>query len=77
MLKSLDYTIRIGTTPTILYFDLYLYSAYAVHALYVYGNHLCCLGQSKLLVLQKYAVPISQQTQSTELHCCGISDAGI
>ena len=27
----IDYTIRIGSTPTILYFDLYLYSAYAAH----------------------------------------------
>ena len=31
MLETLDYTIRIGSTsrPTFLYFDLYLYSAYA------------------------------------------------
>ena len=36
MLETLDYTIRIGSTPTILYFDLYLYSAYAAH--YVYFN---------------------------------------
>ena len=27
-LETLDYTIRIGSTPTFLYFDLYLYSAY-------------------------------------------------
>ena len=26
MLETLDYTIRIGSTPTILYFDLYLFS---------------------------------------------------
>ena len=25
MIKTLDYTIRIGSTPTFLYFDLYLY----------------------------------------------------
>ena len=31
MLETLDYTIRIGSTPTFLYFDLYLYSAYAAH----------------------------------------------
>ena len=31
MLDMLEYTIRIGSTPTILYFDLYLYSAYAAH----------------------------------------------
>ena len=31
MLEMLDYTIHIGSTPTFLYFDLYLYSAYAAH----------------------------------------------
>ena len=36
MLETLDHTIRIGSTPTFLYFDLYLYSAYAAH--YVYKN---------------------------------------
>ena len=25
MLETLDHTIRIGSTPTFLYFDLYLY----------------------------------------------------
>ena len=30
-LETLDNTIRIGSTPTFLYFDLYLYSAYAAH----------------------------------------------
>ena len=34
MLETLDYIIRIGSTPAILYFDFYLYSAYA--AQYVY-----------------------------------------
>ena len=34
MLEALDYTIRIGSTPTFLYFDLYLYSAYAAHYVY-------------------------------------------
>ena len=28
-----DNTIRIGSTPTFLYFDLYLYSAYAAHSI--------------------------------------------
>ena len=36
MLETLDYTIRIGSTPTVLYFDLYLYSAYAAHYVYCY-----------------------------------------
>ena len=36
MLETLDYTIRIGSIPTFLYFDLYLYSAYAAHFVYIY-----------------------------------------
>ena len=36
MLETLDHTIRIGSTPTFLYFDLYLYSAYAAHYIYVH-----------------------------------------
>ena len=38
MLETLDYNIRIGSTPTILYFDLYLYSAYAAHYVYFISN---------------------------------------
>ena len=38
MLETLDYTIRIGSTPTILYFDLYLYSACAAHYVYTIGS---------------------------------------
>ena len=34
MLETLDYTLRIGSTPTFLYLDLYLYSAYAAHYVY-------------------------------------------
>ena len=34
MLETLDYTIRIGSTPTFFYFELYLYSAYAAHYVY-------------------------------------------
>ena len=36
MLETLDYTIRIGSIPTFLYFDLYLYSAYAAHFVYLH-----------------------------------------
>ena len=37
MLETLDHTIRIGSTPTFqLYFDLYLYSAYAAYYVYSY-----------------------------------------
>ena len=40
MLEMLDFTIRIGITPTFLYFDLYLSSAYAAHYVYfVYYGH--------------------------------------
>ena len=35
MLETLDYTIRIGSTPTTLYFDLYLYSAYTQHTTFI------------------------------------------
>ena len=35
MLETLDYTIRVGSTPTFLYLDLYLYSAYAAHFVYI------------------------------------------
>ena len=38
MLKTLDYTIRIGSTPNFLLFDFYLYSAYAVQHVYVNSN---------------------------------------
>ena len=30
-LETLDHTIHIGSTPTFLYFDLYLNTAYAAH----------------------------------------------
>ena len=38
MLETLDHTIRIGSTPNFLYFDLYLYSAYAAHYVYFCSN---------------------------------------
>ena len=38
MLETLDYTIRIGSIPTFLYFDLYFYSAYAAHYVYFHFN---------------------------------------
>ena len=37
MLETLDYTIRIGSIPTFLYFDLYPYSAYAAHFVFILG----------------------------------------
>ena len=44
MLETLDCTICIGSTLTFLYFDLYLYSAYAAHFVYdeiKYWNLFC------------------------------------
>ena len=35
MLETLDYTIRIGSTPTFLYFDLYCIYIYIY--IYIYG----------------------------------------
>ena len=37
-LKTLDFTIRIGSTPTFLYFNLYLDSVYAAHYVYYKNN---------------------------------------
>ena len=34
-LETLDFTFRIGSTPTFLYFDLYLNTAYAAHYVYL------------------------------------------
>ena len=34
-LETLDFTIRIGSTPTFLYFDLYLNTAYVAHYVYL------------------------------------------
>ena len=36
-LETLDFTIRIGSTPTFSYFDFYLYCAYAGH--YTFISH--------------------------------------
>ena len=54
MLETLDYTIRIGSTATFLYFDLYLYSAYAAHYVsftYKYGYTRYHLITHRFLVL--------------------------
>ena len=34
-LETLDFTFHIGSTPTFLYFDLYLNTAYAAHYVYI------------------------------------------
>ena len=54
MLETLDYIIRIGSTPTFLYFNLYLYSAYAAH--YVFKTDINCTERFVKFVTQKYVI---------------------
>ena len=51
-LETLDSTIRIGSAPTILYFDLYLNTAYAAHYVYLTRTQICgaCLFTRSLYV---------------------------
>ena len=67
MLETLDYTIRIGSIPTFLYFDLYLYSAYAAHFVYIYiyahyahypCGSLSTLGPCALPALWMWSLPL-------------------
>ena len=37
-LKTIDFAIRIGSTPTFLYFDLYLNTAYATYVYFTFGR---------------------------------------
>ena len=52
-LKTLDFTVRIGSTPTFLYFNLYLNTAYAGHYicfhkwLILHGNEACMFFSNK------------------------------
>ena len=66
MLETLDYTIRIGSTPTFLYFDLYLYSAYAAH--YVYVNYRPPAGNSTNVGLEIQGRRFNSQSEALELH---------
>ena len=40
MLETLDYTIRIGSIPTFLYFDMYYYSEYTG---YLFKGSITCM----------------------------------
>ena len=61
MLETLDYTIRIGSIPTILYFDLYLYSAYAAYYVYFTLIFVCpCETRVKILLSYKRSSTRSQ-----------------
>ena len=52
MLETLDYTIRIGSIPTFLYFDLYLYSAYAAHFVYLNSGYVRLRNSGQIRVLE-------------------------
>ena len=54
MLETLDCTIRIGSTPTFLYFDLYLYSAYALRLLHSISTDKLVALLKILQMLNKY-----------------------
>ena len=81
MLEWLDYTIRIGSTPTFLYFDLYLYSAYAAHFVYFILNMTCdccfpcscvywSLVKARKIVWVSHVIDSSSITQSEALWVC-------
>ena len=44
---TLDFTIHIDSTPTFLYFDLYLNTAYLVHYVYILIPEVCLQGCGK------------------------------
>ena len=64
MLETLDYTIRIGSTPTFLYFNLYLYSAYAAPYVYL-SQH--CLRPTVLIVHQCFNIVQHWQSNTSLL----------
>ena len=60
MLETLDYSIRIGSTPTFLYFDLYLYTAYAARYVYIVKGYLRISLQMLHSVWLRYSMSIRQ-----------------
>ena len=55
-LETLDFgTLYIGSTPTFLYFDLYLNTAYAAHTITAYAAHYYRQQLSHLRPLQRKA----------------------
>ena len=65
--ETLDHTIRIGSTPTFKYFDLYLYSAYAAH--YVYFIIVKCGPVIFFQFLIVNCADIYEHTSGTEVVC--------
>ena len=66
MLETLDYTIHIGSTPTFLYFDLYLYSAYAAHFVYCTLTRLF-LKAARLLLNRRISILLKWKTRLLSL----------
>ena len=64
MLETLDNTIRIGSIPTILYFDLYLYSPYAAHYVYQYLITRYCSRALMGSALAMYGISVSHRLDS-------------
>ena len=62
MLETLDYTIRIGSTPTIFYFDFYLYSAYAAHYVYYKLKINCLLSKLNRKLRKMFLSPYGRKS---------------
>ena len=60
MLETLDHTIRIGSTPTFSYFDLYFHSAYAAHYVY-YIYYSWMVGHGVVLFVQEFVMHTSHK----------------
>ena len=65
-LETLNYTIRIGSTPTILYFDLYLYSAQ-----YVYITS-CPISSEKNNKMAERCAKVNEHTRNQGIPCLSI-----
>ena len=58
MLETSDYTIRIGSTPTFLYFDIYIYIYIYIILIYMYNiiykqkqMYICTIKMCNVLIL--------------------------
>ena len=52
--ETLDFTIRIGSTPTFLHFDLYLNTAYAAHYVYSLYYSIDLAFQAKIFFKEEF-----------------------
>ena len=77
-LKTLDFSIRIGSTPTFLYFELYLYAAYAAHYTFIkwvwdrsYNEVVDGLDINGLLIYKAFVVSSAKTNNTFMLHLGG------